>query len=129
MLTVCANADGRVFAANDRCIKVLRGEVWQRVFPAKGVWEGKIYRLTWTADGSVWAGTDFGFLRYKDGKLTGYGPQECLDQQWGVVPGAELHALPSLAAGNDGMFPVYHVEPDIDEGVLIRAREGIYTFR
>ena len=128
VLAVCVTPDGRVFAANDRSIKVLRSESLQQVFPAQGDWKGKIYRLTSTADGSVWAGTDFGFLRYKDGKLTAYGPQECLDQQWDVVPGAELHALPTLRAGSDGMFPVYHVEPDLDESVLIRAREGIFTF-
>jgi signal transduction histidine kinase/ligand-binding sensor domain-containing protein len=127
VLAICTTTDGRVFAANDRSIKVLRGEVMRQVFPTQGDWKGKIYRLTSTADGSVWAGTDFGFLRYKDGKLTAYGPRECLDLQWNVVPGVKFQAMPSLQLGEDGMFPVYHVEPDLDDKVLIRARDGIFT--
>jgi signal transduction histidine kinase/ligand-binding sensor domain-containing protein len=126
VVSVCVTADGRVFAGNNRSIKLLGANSAKQVFPPTGDWAGGIYRLTSTPDGSLWAGTNFGLLRYKDSKLTLYGPQECLDQQRATLRGVDMRALPSLEASDDGMFPVYHVEPTGNVEILIRARDGIY---
>jgi signal transduction histidine kinase/ligand-binding sensor domain-containing protein len=125
VLSICVAADGTVFAANDQVILRLQGDLWQRVLPATGDWEFGIYKLTWTPDGSLWAGTNYGLLRIKDGKAVVYGPQKCLTTLRAANSEPEPRAIPGLDTPN-AMFPVYNVERAEPGKLLVRARDGIY---
>jgi signal transduction histidine kinase/ligand-binding sensor domain-containing protein len=127
VLSICVADDGTVFATDSQTVWQLRDGSWQQLFAVPEVRKWEIYKLTWTADGSLWVGTNYGLLRLLDGRLHLYAPEQCLEPMRKAAVKAEMHAVAVLKSP-DFMCPVYNVEPAGAEKVLVRTRDGIYSF-
>ena len=79
VLSVCVADDGTVYASDNETAWQMREGTWKQLFPVPKVPQWDVYKLTWTADGSLWVGTNYGLLRLRraapfvrSGKLSEY---------------------------------------------------------
>jgi signal transduction histidine kinase/streptogramin lyase len=127
VLSICAAADNTIFAADNRTVWRSTGDSWQCLFEAPAVPNWGINKLTWTADGGLWVGTNHGILRIQNGNIHTYGPEKCLTALRNASWEGLLHNVPGLKSP-DQMFPAYNIESAGPGKVLVRARDAVYLF-
>lgn len=79
--SICCSPDGSVFVASTREIRQFENGKWSRVFPpVDGTWNCQIRRLYRGRDGSIWAATSWGAMRFHGSAWALYTAPEMLDQ-------------------------------------------------
>lgn len=126
-LSIAVASDGKVFATDERAVWQLHGGKCKRVFPGTRDRQWGIYKLTISPNGDLWIGTNHGVLRIHDGKSILYGAKSSLEALRDASQHAELRAIPGLTSP-DHMFPVYDIEPGGVGELLVRGRDGVYSF-
>lgn len=127
LVSIAVASDGKVFATDERAVWQLDDGKWKCVFAGTRDRQWGIYKLAITPNGSLWIGTNYGVLHVHDGNSILYGAKSSLDTFRDVAQHAELRVIPGLTTP-DYMFPVYDVEPGAAGEMLVRGRDGVYSF-